>query len=94
MNTNALLRNISKHINLTPEEEELLLSKVVLQKSAPPRFLTREGQTTAERLIGHQLGLKYEFEIDRHLRYFLAGKFLEMTRQAKKHFSSGTNAQL
>lgn len=59
---------------------------------APPRFLAREGQTTDESFIGHQLGLKYEFEIDRHLSfylelsYFLAGKFLEKTGQAENIF--------
>ena len=59
---------------------------------APPRFLAREGQTTDESLIGHQLGLKYELVIDRHLffflelSYFLAGKFLEKTGQAENIF--------
>jgi len=59
---------------------------------APPRFLAREGQSTNESLIGHQLGLKYEFVIDRHLffflelSYFLAGNFLEKTGQAENIF--------
>jgi len=58
----------------------------------PPRFLTREGQSTDERLVGHQLGLKYEFEIDRHLSfdldlsYFLAGPFLAETGPAENIF--------
>ena len=59
---------------------------------APPRFLTRDGQSTDERFIGNQLGLKYEFEIDRHLSfgldlsYFLAGEFLERTGEAENVF--------
>lgn len=59
---------------------------------SPPRFLTREGQTIEERFIGHQFGLKFEFEIDRHLSfdldlsYFIAGEFLETTGDAENIF--------
>ncbi len=59
---------------------------------SPPRFLAREGQTTDERFIGHQFGLKYEFEIDRHLSfdldlsYFIAGDFLKNSGQAENIF--------
>ncbi len=51
-----------------------------------------DGQSTEERFIGNQLGLKYEFEIDRHfsfnldLSYFLAGEFLERTGEAENIF--------
>lgn len=56
---------------------------------SPPRFLNREGNTTTERFIGHQLGFKFEYEIDRHFSfdfdfsYFFAGAFLEQTGEAE-----------
>ncbi len=59
---------------------------------APPRFLNREGQTSDERFIGHQFGLKFAFEINRHLSfdldlsYFLAGRFLEETGESENIF--------
>ncbi len=68
---------------------------------APPRFLKRKGQQTDERSIGNQFGLKYNYEINRHLcfdfdlSYFLAGKFLEETGEAENifHFASTVSYQ-
>ncbi len=43
MNTGTLLSNISKHINLTLKEEELLLSKVRLRKFLKGQYILQGG---------------------------------------------------
>ncbi len=44
MDTNALLNNISNHINLTPEESELLQSKVRLRKFLKGQYVSKGGE--------------------------------------------------
>lgn len=52
---------------------------------SPPRFLNRAGHLSSERLIGNQLGVKLDYEIDRHLlfdidfSYFMTGEFIQAT---------------
>ncbi len=43
MDKNALLSNISNHIHLTPEEEELLLSKIRLKKFLKGQYISQGG---------------------------------------------------
>jgi len=43
MNNIALITNISNHINLTPKEEELLLSKVKLEKFLKGQYVSQGG---------------------------------------------------
>jgi hypothetical protein len=56
---------------------------------SPPRFLARDGAGVSERHIGTQLGLKIEYELDRHVSfelessYFVAGDFLRATGESE-----------
>ncbi len=58
----------------------------------PTRFINRVGSATNNRNIGHQVGLKTQYEINRHLSfdldlsYFIAGKFLEESGESENIF--------
>ena len=58
----------------------------------PPRFIFRESQSSSEKHIGDAIGLQANWEINRNMSfdlrssYFIAGKFIKATGEAKNTF--------
>jgi len=85
MDKNALLSNISNHIHLTPEEEELLLSKIRLKKFLKGQYISQGGDISKyiNFVISGSLKTRKAMNISLHLLLRIGGSEILEVLQLK-----------